>query len=307
MLWVLAYITGMLAYWFLPEPILSRIPRIVFNCKRQQLRTMWPLTPAGRVDHVLCDSDEKLRHEASESVQYAVMLTPMTLPFWLLAPGPDTHRWLILSLRALAPLLLGTAAIKVRQYTSRYLHRETLAEQIHEERQIWDARGANTKVFVSRRDAVPAAVELFDELVRHLYRHKLTLIQYTDFEWPTYAHRIMGPSQNIYPWPNCNPQSVGMAKVLLWLDFGQTSYAMRLELKEAKRLGLPLVHVSLQDRLDVMTVGEVGGQDREVQRSAVPEAVAQELKRVLAQHNPTTGLVVSVASLQNTPSPATEF
>src|SRR5690242_5804701 len=122
MLWVAAYITGMLASWFLPDPILSRFPRIILNRKRQLLRAMWPLTPAGRVDHVLCDSDQKLRHEASESVRYAVMLTPITLPFWFHTPGPDTHLWLMWSLRALAPLLLGAAAIKVRRYTYRYLH-----------------------------------------------------------------------------------------------------------------------------------------------------------------------------------------
>jgi hypothetical protein len=216
------------------------------------------------------------------------MLTPVTLLFWLLTPGPDTHLWLLWSFRALDPLLLGAAAIKVRRYTYRYLRRETLAKQIHEERQTWDPRDANTKIFVSRRDAVPAAVELFDELVRHSYRHGLTLLQYTDFEWPTYVHRIMGPSQNAYPLPNSNPQSVAKAKALLWLDFGQTSDAMRSELEEAKRLGLPRVHVSLRDRPDVMAVGEVGGQARDVQRSAVPEAVVQELKRVLAQPAATT-------------------
>src|SRR5690348_16232790 len=126
---------------------------------------IWPLTAVSRVNHLLCDSDERLDDEISTSAFYALMLLPISI--WTLtwpASGELQHPIIARIATFASPSCAAWSFGQSVRCAIRHIHRTALQEQLRQERSRWDPAAANPRLFVSRRDTKPEAVMLFDRI-----------------------------------------------------------------------------------------------------------------------------------------------
>lgn len=238
------------------------------------LRESFPLTPRRRVSHLVCDSLERLDDTVFRRVFFAVLLSPIIWQVWSEKDEEDlslTGFWVLPSIVLLFELVAIYWLIKLVICN---VKRDIIVMQLDEEQRRWDPNLANPKVFVIKRDTVPDAVELYDRITRACYERGISLLQYTNFEWPVYRHSLSRMNSEAVLEEVPNPKAVAMGDAVLWLDIGEQSKAMRLELDEARALGRMIVHLTYYQGggNDFMVEAESGILKR-IPKSDVPECV----------------------------------
>jgi hypothetical protein len=108
------------------------------------------------------------------------------------------------------------------------------------------------------------------------------VIQYIDFAWPSYHEQFTLVNQTPVTSSEPNPASARLSLAVLWIDIGKRSKAMRLELKEAQSLQIPVVRVSPAsvDSMDSNILSPPAVVFR-VSSIELPESVAREILRLL--------------------------
>jgi hypothetical protein len=240
-----------------------------------------PLTADERVSHILCDSDEDYAERIARCFGVAVFCLPFTLFGWLQRSsdllGPFLWPFLLS-----APAFLVLCFIGITRFILRAAHRYRIAVRLSAERKQWDPVCSNPGIFVSRRDSDPTAMALFDALTMSCYRRGLTVLQYTDFEWPVYRMGESPVNKDLSTLEHPNPNAVRKARAVVWLDIGKTSRPMRQELEVARRRDLPMIRVRQAEKASgTFRVTDAAGSSCVSRYETLPDTIAGILEGVI--------------------------
>jgi hypothetical protein len=228
----------------------------------------WSLTPERRVGHRLCDSGED--YNFGFILLMCLLLMPISYSAWT----DHEHSGFLLWLGRFMGLLLGAFAIRsITLLVINEVQKAAIGRHISEERRRWDPESKNPKLYVIRRDIEPICVALFDRISRRCYERGISVLQYTEMEWPRYRHRVAPYALSFassIATPVPNPESVGKASAVVWLDMGVPSEAVILELECANKLGLPVIRFAPRDGEEDEFMIEF--QARTIVVSSLPEA-----------------------------------
>lgn len=253
------------------------VQRFIFSGTAQlshSFHSRLPLTPQRRVDHVLCDFEKQLENRISWFLIFIIFGAIRLYAYW------SEERSLRIGFIIVAIIAIG---ITIR-FGIRNGHRKAITEQLKAERCEFDPEQKNPKVFVSKRDVLPRAVQLFDCLTRACYARGLTVLQYSDFEWATYSETVtpVHKSPIVIKHKN-NPQVVAMANVVLWLDIGKQSKAMKAELNEASKRRLKVVRLGeCSTDHDDFIIETGGGMPNYVRKTDAPEYLGDLLRQIVS-------------------------
>jgi len=208
------------------------------------------LTPDERVDQLLCNSDDAFIENIGRFSGLGIGMLPLSVFGWLLR-SEDTWGPIVWSLRTVGPGIVLLCCVGIMRAGMRAIRRKRIREMLIAERARMDPHSRNQRIFVSRRDSKQQARVLFDLVTAACYRRGMTVLQYSDFDWPYYIRRW--PAHGIHPEALTleyshavdNPGAVRAASILLWLDIGKTSPPMRLELEIARQAHIPVVRLRL--------------------------------------------------------------
>jgi hypothetical protein len=240
-----------------------------------------PLTPDERVSHLLCDSDVSVQQQIGNFCGLAVFGLLLTLPAWQEANN-DVFRPVLWCLRLFSPVITVGCFIATIRFIWRAVHRHHIQAKLEAERKRWDPLQGNLRIFVSRRDREPIARILFDAITVRCYRSHLTVLQYTDFSWPSYHMRESRVNKDLTWEGEPNPGVVRKASLLVWLDIGETSDAMKLELAVARKWLRPVVRIHrVTGAADNFAVTAPSASGHIASLETVPDVTVEVLEAVL--------------------------
>lgn len=289
---VLAAELSLLFFWalfcrvILPDLVSAAVSALVERTTLRLHTEPWQLTAKQRVDHILCDSDDAFIESIGSLLGVGFFVLPLSVFGWL-PTSEDIWAPVLWCLRLVSPGILLLCCVGTIRAIVRAGYRKRILISLNAERDRMDPHSTHPKIFVSRRDSKQLARDLFDRITVACYQRAMTVLQYSDFVWPYYEKRW--PAQGLHPdappqeysaaLPN--PNAVRAASILVWLDVGETSQAMQLELDAARQTRIPVV------RLQRSTVGPMSfvvSQGPRVYGTATLEAVAQLVVSALEEN-----------------------
>jgi hypothetical protein len=233
----------------LPDFVSKRVSALLdyatsgINSGRRQL------TPKERVDHLLCNSDDGFNENIGKFFGAGGFVLPLSVVGWL-HNSADTWGPMLWCLRVVSPGIILLCCIGTLRTLMREVRRTRIRTILNAERDRMDPDSKNPRIFVSRRDSEELARILFDQITTACYVRAMTVLQYSDFDWPSYNRRWPAGGQgysDAMPEPYWqaipNPGAVRAASILVWLDIGKTSKPMQLELETARQAHIPLVRL----------------------------------------------------------------
>ena len=173
--------------------------------------------------------------------------------------------------------LMGTV-----RFAWRRAHRDAIASQLLAERERGDSSGGNTRIFVCRRDREPVARMLFDSMTVGCYRHGMTVLQYTDLEWPTYHLTESRVNKTFTLEGRSNPAVVTLASLVVWLDIGETSPAMKGELHVARKMQMAIVRIHcMSDMRDKFVITGSNGSRGTAPLEMIVDVAIEKLQEII--------------------------
>jgi hypothetical protein len=232
----------------LPDVVSAGVSKLLKHATSQVHAGCRQLTFDERVDHLICNTDDAFIENISRFFGVGIFLLPLSVLGWLLK-SEDTWGPILWCLRVVGPGIILLCCVGTLRTVVRAVRRKRIRTMLVAERDRMDPHSTNPRIFVSRRDSQRRARVLFDLITAACYRWGMTVLQYTDFDWPFYVERF--PASGIHPdaMPQPysqsmpNPDAVRAASVLVWLDIGNTSPPMQLELEAARESHIPVVRL----------------------------------------------------------------
>jgi hypothetical protein len=233
----------------LPDLVSAGVSTLLERTTSRVRTGCWQLTSEERVDHLICNSDDAFIEYIGKFFAAGLFCLPLSVLGWL-HTSEDSWRPILWCLRVVSPGILLLCCIGTVRTMMRAVKRKRIITSLNAERDRMEPHLTNPRIFVSRRDSEQLARVLFDQMTAACYRRAMTVLQYSDFDWPYYQERWPAGGQGYsetmpeaYSQAAPNPSAVRAATILVWLDIGRTSKAMQLELDTARQAHIPVVRL----------------------------------------------------------------